>query len=348
MKGAGCVTAPAQQPFFCQFIRDAYSSIRGTRIPQRLGCSTQMQFIARRICGGLLNPADAQRVSHLRNKLLANKGKMKVDEQKLKEVLAEVVKRSGFPFQAKIQRIIEDTQDWQVHCSECPWCYKDREEFIDIIACKNNIYLTIECKRSGALKEARNSHCLQWPECAPKRSFVFLCRDTAAESSGETNSTLVTYCREEEYDDEPDSVYGANIKEMQFDPKSYESSICIPVDVDNPKEILERELSNLVRGCHEYASSMYSFMYSFSEGCIYKFLPVFVTTSPLYVLRFDAEKVSVEDGQYDFEADKLQQVPWMRFRKSLMADGSTISDERTVFIVEGKHFKEFLEQFKTI
>jgi hypothetical protein len=299
-------------------------------------------------CAGLLNPADAQRVSLRRYKLLTNKGKIKVDEQKLKEVLAEAVKRSGFPFQAKIQRIIEDTQDWQVHCSECPWCYKDREEFIDIIARKNNIYLAIECKRSGTLKEARNSHGLQWPEYAPKRSFIFLYRDTDAESSSETNRTLVTCCLFELCDDDPSVAHSANIKEMQFEPKSYEASICIPVDVDNPKEILERELSSLVRGCHEYTSSRYRSLIDVADGFIDIFMPVFVTNSPLYALRFDAEKVSVEDGQYDFEADDLQQVPWVRFRKSLMADGSTISDERTVFIVEGKHFKQFLEQFKAI
>lgn len=59
----------------------------------------------------------------------------------LKQLLAESVKASGFPFQAKIQDLIESSSKWEVLTTECPWRYEGREEFLDIVACHNNIHL---------------------------------------------------------------------------------------------------------------------------------------------------------------------------------------------------------------
>jgi len=77
--------------------------------------------------------------------------------------------------------------------------------------------------------------------------FVFLCRNTSSETCEETSRALVTYCREEDYDDEPDAVYGAQAEQWRFEPMSHEAGLCVTVDAENPKEMLERELSLLVR-----------------------------------------------------------------------------------------------------
>jgi len=266
----------------------------------------------------------------------------------LKQLLVECVKASGFPFQAKIQNLIESSSKWKVLATECPWRYEEREEFLDIVAYHQNIHLVIECKKSGVLKATQTKYGLEWFAGAPKRSFVFLCRNNGSETYEETSRTLVTYCREEDYDDEPDTVYGAQAAQWQFEPKSYEAGLCVTVDAENPKDMLERELSLLVRGCHEHARSLYGFLSGVGAQITEVFLPVFVTTSPLFVLDYRPDRVAVEDGKFELEPDEIRQVPWVRFRKALMAEGSQTSDERTVIVVEARHFGEFLEQLAVV
>ena len=267
---------------------------------------------------------------------------------RLKQLLAECVKASGFPFQAKIQNLIESNSKWKVLATECPWRHEGREEFLDMIAYHNNIHLVIECKKSGVLKDTKTKYGLEWFAGAPKRSFVFLCRSNDNDTYEETGRALVTYCREEDYDDEPDFVYGAQAEQWQFEPKSYEAGLCVTVDAESPKEMLERELSLLVRGCHEYARSMYGYLSGVGAHITEVFLPVFVTTSPLFVLNYRPDQVAVEDGKFKLEPDEIRQVPWVRFRKALMAEGLQTSDERTVIVVEARHFEEFLKQFSVI
>jgi hypothetical protein len=66
------------------------------------------------------------------------------------------------------------------------------------------------------------------------------------------------------------------------------------------------------------------------------------------VLNYRPDRVAVEDGKFELEPDEIRQVPWVRFRKALMAENSTVSDERTVLVVEARHFEEFLKQFKVV
>jgi hypothetical protein len=266
----------------------------------------------------------------------------------LKQLLAESVKASGFPFQAKIQNLIESSSEWKVLGTEYPWSYEGREEFLDIVAYHQNIHLVIECKKSGILRSAQKKHGLDWFAGAPKRSFVFLCRNNGSETYEETSRTLVTYFREEDIDDDPGTVYGAQAEQWQFEPKSYEAGLCVTVDADSPKEMLERDLSLLVRGCHEFARSYYRFLWEVGASITEVFLPVFVTTSPLFVLDYHPDRVAVEDGTFELESDEIRQVPWVRFRKALMAEGSQALHERTVIVVEARHFEEFLERFAVV
>jgi hypothetical protein len=267
---------------------------------------------------------------------------------RLKQLLVERVRVSGFPFQAKVESLIESSSKWEVLATEYPWRHEGREEFLDIVAYHKNIHLVIECKKSGVLKSAQTKYGLDWFAGAPRRSFVFLCRDGGSETYEQTSRTLVTYHCEEDYDDEPDAVYGAQADEWQFEPKSYEAGLCVTVDAESPKEMLERELSLLVRGCHEYARSFYGYLSGVGANITEVFLPVFVTTSPLFVLDYHPDRVAVEDGNFQLDPDEIRQIPWVRFRKTLMAEGSQTSDERTVIVVEARHFEEFLEQFTVI
>jgi hypothetical protein len=266
----------------------------------------------------------------------------------LTRLLAKVVKRSGFPFQAKIQRIIESISGWEVIGTECPWKYDNREEFLDIVARKNKVHLVIECKKSGVLSGAHTKNGIECFEGAPKRSFVFLCTESDGNICQPTVHALLTYCREENHDDTPLTILGTQAKLYNVEPSSYEASLCVTADLVNPKEMLEREVADLVRGTHEFANVFYSFLHEVEEDATAMdlFIPVYVTTAPIFVLGFDPETVSVLDGEFELDPHSLVRVPWMRFRKTLMAGGTFASDDRTVFVIEAKHFKEFLEKFE--
>lgn len=46
----------------------------------------------------------------------------------LQKLLAEGVRASGFPFQAKIQHLLETAAGWSVNGSECSWRDGDKGE----------------------------------------------------------------------------------------------------------------------------------------------------------------------------------------------------------------------------
>jgi len=109
--------------------------------------------------------------------------------------------------------------------------------------------------------------------------------------------------------------------------------------------LIEREVSELVRGTHHYADEMYAFLWGVGASTDAVFLPVFVTTSPLFVLNCDPKDVSIEDGEFSFAPTDIRPVPWIRFKKSFMAIGSD-STERTVFVVQANSFAKFLEKLQ--
>lgn len=159
---------------------------------------------------------------------------------------------------------------------------------------------------------------------------------------------VTCFSEEDEYDPDPGAAYGIEAEQWQFEPKSYEAGLCVTVDADNTKEMLERDVSLLVRGCHEHAKSFYDCLWGVGAQITEVFLPVFVTTSPLFALDYRPDRVAVEDGNFEVDPNEIRQVPWVRFRKALMAEGSETSDKRTVIIIEARHFEEFLEQFAVV
>ena len=265
----------------------------------------------------------------------------------LQELLSEGIRASGFPFQAKMQHLLESAEGWSVVGSECSWRNKDKEGFLDIVASHQNIWLAIECKRVRSVSASRQKkHGVEVFEGAPKKSFVFLCRENESESYSETTRAVITRCLDEaDVADDPIKEVGISSEEQFFEPASYETSLCVTIDVDNRAEMIEREVSELVRGTHHYASEMYAFLWSVGASIDEVFLPVFVTTSPLFVLNCDPKNVSIEDGEFGFAASDIRPVPWIRFKKSFMAIG-TNSTDRTVFVVQAKSFAEFLAKLK--
>lgn len=224
-----------------------------------------------------------------------------------------------------------------------------KERFLDIVAWREDIYLVIECKRVRSVSASgrkKRVGVYEVYEGAPKKSFVFLCRDNETENYSETTSAVITrFLDEIDVDGDPIKKVGISPEERFYEPASHETSLCVTIDVNNRAEIIEREVSELVRGTHHYADEMYAFLWGVGASTDAVFLPVFVTTSPLFVLNCDPKDVSIEDGEFSFAPTDIRPVPWIRFKKSFMAIGSDSTD-RTVFVVQAKSFAEFLEKLK--
>jgi hypothetical protein len=263
----------------------------------------------------------------------------------LKQLLADSIKASGFPFQAKVESLIDCCAGWEVLGSEWPWRHEGCEEFIDIVAKRDNKFVILECKKTGLVKEAKKlKKGLHWPEGAPNRSFVFLCRSNDRESSDQTTRTIVTYGREEDPDDAPDTEDGIQGEERDYMPKSFETSLCVTVGSDG--QTLERDASLLARSCHAFAQQYFSNWYIDPSSEV--FIPVFVTTAPLFVFHLNPTSVSVEDGIFDFTQEDIISVPYVRFTKAFMAESRQNRHDRTVFVVSSTHFEEFLRSFQEL
>lgn len=267
-------------------------------------------------------------------------------DKSIKELLAEVVAASGFPFQAKIQAVIESRKDWKVLGAEMPWRYEGEEDFIDIVAYRGNIHLVIECKKAATIPSPKSKHGKQWPSGTRRVNYVFLRRETKSDTAQETTRTLVTYCPDEN-DTELDSqvVFGAQPQEWNFAPASVEASLCITIDVEEPRALVERDVAKLVRGCHEFANAVYADASRYGAPTREIYIPVLVTTAHLFVAAFKPDDVDIADGGYNLDAKGIEPVPWVRFRKAFMAGGAEHSDVRTVLVVQSASFEDFLDKF---
>jgi len=263
-----------------------------------------------------------------------------------KELLAEVVASSGFPFQAKIQAVIESREDWKVLGTEVPWRFEGEENFLDVVACQDNLFLAIECKKVAALQHSQNKYGREWPSGTPRTNYIFLRRETNADTANVTTRAIVTYCPDEdESDREPWLVFGAQPQEWNLMPASVEASLCVTVDLEDPRALIEREVANLVRGCHEYAGAVYIDASNHGAPTNEIFIPVLVTTAHLFAARFNPDEVDIATGDYQLDPKEIEPVPWVRFKKAFMAGGAEHSDVRTVFVVHSAWFERFLNEF---
>jgi hypothetical protein len=77
-------------------------------------------------------------------------------------------------------------------------------------------------------------------------------------------------------------------------------------------------------------------------------LPVIVTNAPLYSVRYQPSEVSLETGEFAELPREIERERWVRFRKSFTADTRFEIAERSVFVVNATHFRDFLKQLQRI
>lgn len=253
---------------------------------------------------------------------------MKEEQEKLTKLL----NASGFAFQLALEAAVHAAstcEQWRVTAREHPWSTQTGRGFIDLVLSRDNLHLVIECKRSRDAvwmflmpdqKQLQRSHArIRWTDVMPHRRNL--------------------------------SEWG----DVQVYPQSPEADFCVvrgQGETDSP--LLERLASSIT----DAAESLSGDLLELRKGsrAVNVILPVIVTTASLVLSRFDPKNVDLRSGELP-TAD-FSTVPHVRFRKSLSMSSPpnefdaellrdlSVASERTVFIVEGVHFTEWLSELE--
>lgn len=243
------------------------------------------------------------------------------DQQKRPEVVLEALKGSGFPFQTAVEHEIIRSRRWAVHASEYPW-RSQREEFLDIIASNEKVFLTIECK-----KTRKETWTFLRPGWTPTAGNIkrFRCVRPAGVAHGRSTQTLV----HETWDIEPES------RASQF---------CVVSTSKNGRDqrMLERDAGLLISGTDAFALAMPDTLVGARKSSLL-ILPVIVTNARLFSTRYAPGEISLETGEFPDWPSELEEERWIRFSKSFTASAVRDVGERSIFVVRAVNLADFLQ-----
>lgn len=268
------------------------------------------------------------------------------EEETLKQL-----NRSGFPFQLRIEHEIESTKkdhNWEVASREHPWRNPDSDTsgFIDLVLRRDDFpgdRLVIDCKRV----RNEDSRQLQW---------LFLLTDP---NPSETNRQS---CLEVLGAPPTTASHGLwqDIRiweNLKVTPPSYQSEFCV-LSGDEPKRqpILESHCADLLESLDGLAGEEVNIGKSRKSATRPIFIfPAIVTNAKITVCKFKSSEIKLTDGTLDLNAVTLTEVPFIRFRKSLVGNfpkgqfqnlkDANRERERSVFIINSEGLVEFLKKW---
>lgn len=242
------------------------------------------------------------------------------------ETVFTALQSSGFPFQTAVADVI-GAAGWSVYASEYPWRTSTGDyQFLDLVARKVNLFLTIECKKTRKekltfLRPLGLSHTGRLEE--------FRCLRT--EQLRDATGRLELFC-----------------EEWALLPSTIGSKFCVVSTDDSGRDqrLLERDAGLVVRAtdafAHEFPERFRSDVDG-SSSATRLFVPVIVTNAPLYTARYRPSEVSLQTGEFSVPPKEVESVPYVRFRKAFMSDRATNLGDRSVFIVNAGALAEFLD-----
>ena len=249
--------------------------------------------------------------------------------------LLELINRSGFPFELAVAHNLKRTHrdhGFEV-IGEYPWS----EGYLDLLLCKNHVYLALECKRV-------DSESWSFLVQADAPSHVNRCRLEYFNSKVPGPSLFDPKA-------EPTNVFCSEFSMCEGSP---ESSICV-VPKGSPIRTLEQVCRPLLHGCHEIIGHP---DIERRFGCEV-IVPVIVTNAPLRICRFTSADAHLATGKLTEGDTQFDDAPFVRFRKSMVPYRSNIYDttsfypedlkadsERTVFVVNAQALGHFLFGFR--
>lgn len=253
--------------------------------------------------------------------------------------LRALVNASGYVFQLAVQSCIETgASGWSVLVAEHPWCDRASGEagYTDLVLASSNwpaVRLVVECKRT----RGGDWVFLQLQsDVADRHQFRARCRWAYRESPGHVLAA---------WDD------------FHVGPKSEEAAFCaIRGSGERDEPMLERTARKLLSAVEAIAQLEASLPAATPLRQPLIYVPVIVTNAILCRCRYHSEAVELRDGNLPNEGLRFEEVPFLRFRKSLATELQSgdkarslkdVNEEltRAVFIVRASELASFLGNF---
>lgn len=235
---------------------------------------------------------------------------------------------SGFPFQTAVAQVVQHTPGCTLVTEEFPWQDETgADQFLDLVAQKGFIVLTIECRKTR--KET-----LTFLQPRGFISDVNLVRCVYLLQVQDATRRIVLRC-----------------DDRRLRPRSAESAFCVVSTSSSGKDqrMLEPDAQRIVRGTDAYAQRYkQDFKPKHFPEPNRLFLPVIVTNAKVFVADYDPADVSLETGELSKQPPAtISPVKWVRFRKAFTTQGE-YGGERTVLVVTATELRTFLDKLEEI
>lgn len=257
----------------------------------------------------------------------------------------DAVNTSGFLFQLRVEQEIKlnsEQHRWQVLVHEHRWHdpIANESKYIDLILGKDYYRMVIECKR------------------IQHTNWIFLQPDEMTRSS----EAILHWCHNQL---DQRSIAGWD-KFYANELYCYQIEFCIQENLKNKRgHNLENIASELLQSIQSLAEEEGQLKLT-KNGRAFVYMPVIVTTTPLYLCRFNISDIDLGKGTLDNA--QLEGIPYVALRKSLTTrPGSTdidilrkkldhdldihtinVENERTVFIVNVQYLIDFLREVQNL
>ncbi len=248
--------------------------------------------------------------------------------------LLNIVNKSGFLFQARMEKEIESTKpgNWTPIAHEHRWVdpLDKKEGYIDLILEYGIERMVVECKKVSDAK---------W--------FFLVPNNQAKTKRAKLLWTFEGLIKQEAYRKKISAWHN-----FQTKADSWEALFCIVRGQgENDTPMLERLSSQLLRSIENLANEELEYE-KHTERDLHIYYPVIITNATLLACQYDTNNIEISTGQL---ADaEFEEVPFIRFRKNLSSSVKTkeILDikqansdyERTIFIINSNHVVDILKQ----
>ncbi|MBM3181639.1 MAG: hypothetical protein FJZ86_15010 [Chloroflexi bacterium] len=248
--------------------------------------------------------------------------------------LLNIVNKSGFLFQTRIEKEIEATKpgNWTPIAHEHRWVdpLDGKEGYIDLILEYGIERMVIECKKVSEAK------------------WIFLVpNDQVKTNRAKLLWTFEGLIKQDAYRKKISAWHNFQTKAA-----SLEALFCIiRGQGENDTPMLERLSSYLLRSIENLVHEELEYEKRATQD-LHIYYPVIVTNSTLLACQYEPNNIEISSGQ--LANAEFEEVPFIRFRKNLSSSVKTkeirdikqanLDYERTIFIINSNHVVDILKQ----
>ncbi len=244
------------------------------------------------------------------------------------EGISDAVAASGFPLQSAVARLIRTTYPYELVHEEYPWANgAGVAQFLDIIARHGSAVFPIECKKTET------------------QSWVFLLPDEDADMNG-VHRFRAVFTKQIADSTRRVELYCGD---WTLEPASDEAMFCVVSarSRSGSERRIEPDVQLLLGATDDYAIAVRR---GFKPGRMDEldtpYVPILVTTAPLYVAQYNSQDIPLESGRLELKPSAVREVPWVRFRKTFVAGVPREVGERTIMVVTACRLADFLVSLK--